>query len=147
MFLPIRAMGRMPLADIRREFNRLFDEFGADFPFGVFGDLRAYPALNLWEDADKVCAEVELPGLSLGDIEILVAGSELTIKGRRNTPETEKRTFHRQERWAGEFSRTITLPYEVDDDRVEARLKDGVLLITMPKTAGARARRVAVRAD
>ncbi len=147
MFLPIRAMGRMPLADLRREFNRLFDELGADFPFSAFGDLRAYPALNLWEDADKVYAEAELPGMSLDDIEILVAGSELTIKGRRNAPETEKRTFHRQERWVGEFSRTISLPYEVDADRVEARLKDGVLLVTMPKTAGARARKIAVRAD
>ena len=127
-------------APLRREINRLFEEFA-----GALDDnARPYPALNLWEDGNSYFAEAEVPGLKLEDLEITVVGHELTIKGRWQT--ATECAYHRRERQTGEFVRSVTLPAEVDADKVEASLKDGVLTITLPKAESARARKIAVRA-
>jgi HSP20 family protein len=108
----------------------------------------SYPALNGWEDDDAFYAEAELPGMELADLEIFVTGgNQLTIKGERKVPEYENATWHRQERGFGAFSRVLTLPLEVDADRVSAELSHGVLSITMPKAEVAKPRRIPVKAD
>jgi HSP20 family protein len=82
------------------------------------------------------------------DLEIFVtAGNQLTIKGERKQPETEKGVWHRQERTYGNFTRTFTLPYPVDADKVDARLENGVLLIKLAKHESARPRKIAVKAE
>ncbi len=124
--------------DFDRAFDRLLGESGFVRP------ERAFPAINLWEDADKLFVEAELPGYKLEDIELTVVGDELTLKGRRATPESAG-SFLRQERLHGEFLRALELPFEIDSERVEATLKDGVLLITLPKAEAARARKISVR--
>jgi HSP20 family protein len=131
-----------PLSELRREFDRLFEDFSG---FGEMGVARPYPPLNIWEDEDKLYAQAELPGFRMNDLEILVVGAELTIKGRRDVDEQKDWTYHRRERVSGEFARYVTLPVEVDADNVEATLKDGVLTITMPKSRAARARKITVK--
>ena len=84
--------------------------------------------------------------MRLEDLEVLVHGHELTIKGHRKPVDGEKAIYHRRERTLGEFSRFLTLPVEIDADAVEADLKDGVLTVIMPKAARAKARRIAVQA-
>lgn len=120
---------------IQRVARPLFDE----------PTLRSFPALNVWEDGDRLMAEAELPGLRLEDIDVLVVGNELTIKGRRPTPSEIKGSIHRQERGVGEFTRAITLPVEIDAEKVEATLKHGVLTVLLPKAEPAKARKIAVR--
>ena len=105
----------------------------------------ASPALNLWEDGDTFHAEAELPGFKIEDLDLAVAGSELRIRGRRETPAGKTWAVHRRERPSGEFSRTITFPAEIDADRVQAALQDGVLRVTLPKAPSAKPRRIDVK--
>lgn len=138
-------INRMLLAPelVRREMGELFDS--------VFNghDVRArsYPALNIWEEGDQLFAEAELPGMGMDDVELFVVGNELTIKGQRRPLADENASYHRRERGVGEFSRTVTLPVEIDSDKVEASLKNGVLTITLPKAEAARPRKISVRTE
>lgn len=105
----------------------------------------AYPALNLWDDGESFYAEAELPGFRIEDIDLAVAGCDLRIRGKRETPSAKDRAVHRQERPSGEFSRTIMFPAEIDADRVQAGLKDGVLRILLPKAPTAKPRKIEVK--
>jgi HSP20 family protein len=128
------------------QMNRLFDSYGLGSSWPAFA--AAYPPVNVWEDADNVYAEAELPGMDLGDLEIYVTGGDqLTIKGERKQPALEKGVWLRQERAFGSFARVLTLPADVDPDKVEARFNSGVLTITMPKSEEAKPRKIAVKAE
>jgi HSP20 family protein len=105
----------------------------------------AYPALNLWDDGENFYAEAELAGFKIEDIDLTVAGAELQIRGRRESRSKEGWAVHRRERPNGEFARAITLPAEIDADRVEAALKDGVLRVTLPKAPTAKPRKIEVK--
>lgn len=105
----------------------------------------AYPPINLREDADALRLECELPGLTLEDLDITTLGRQLTIRGERKDPGDPPETYRRRERPSGAFVRTLELPYEIDRDRVQAVLEDGVLEITLPKAAEAKPRRISVR--
>ncbi len=131
-----------PLNELRREVERLFDGV-TDHDW--FGGLRPYPAMNLWEDGERLFAEAEVPGLEMNDLEIFIHGNELSVKGHRKPVDGKDAVYHRHERGTGEFARYLTLPVEVNPDKVEASLKDGVLMIVMPKAESARARKIAVK--
>lgn len=140
-----------PMADVQGEVNRLRDEM--DRLFGRWTGRRfplaptAYPLMNVWEDDENLFVEAELPGMELGELEIYVHGDQLAVKGERKEPSAGKGAWHRQERGHGKFSRVLELPLAVDEDRVEAAFKNGVLTITLPKRAEAKPRRIEVRAD
>ena len=138
-----------PFNQLRNEMTRLFDEFTPFAPLVTRMGWRtpgAFPALNVWEDEQNVYTEAELPGFRMENLEVYVIGNELSIKGERPEEHQEKGTYHRRERGTGTFNRTLRLPVEIDANRVEATLKDGILCLTMPKTAEARPRKVQVKA-
>ena len=95
-----------------------------------------------WTDGDSAHLEAELPGLALENLEVLVTGSELTLKGERRITTPEVASWHRRERPSGRFIRTIALPWEIDAGNVEAKLRDGVLTIRLPKAESAKPKRV-----
>ncbi|MFQ5496126.1 MAG: Hsp20/alpha crystallin family protein, partial [Phycisphaerae bacterium] len=130
------------------EMDRLFDEVFGGLPTLASGLTPApvFPALNVWEDADHVYVEAELPGLKLDDVELLVAGDELTLKGQRTDSGDQDVTYHRKERGTGRFSRALRLPVEVTAGEVDATLRDGVLRVTLPKAEEVRPRKVEVKA-
>lgn len=131
------------LQQFQGEMNRVFDRWNGSGP-----GLAAYPTVNVWEDGDQLHVEAELPGLDLKDLEIFVTGgNELTIKGNRQLATLEKSVWHRRERAYGEFLRTLTLPYPVDAEKVEARLDSGVLHVTLAKHESARPRKIPVKAE
>jgi HSP20 family protein len=135
----------LPFEQLRREITRLLEGF--DPLTGrarVFGAPR-FPAVNVWEGGEHLYAEAEVPGVSQDGLEITVVGSELTIKGRRPPLEGENLSYHRQERGVGEFTRVLTLPVEIDAEKVQAGLKDGVLTLTLPKAEVARPRKINVK--
>lgn len=138
-------MNRMLLAPdlVRREMGELLDSVFN----GHESRSRAFPALNIWEDGDHLFAEAELPGMGMDDIELFVVGSELTIKGQRKAMDDQNANYHRRERGVGEFCRTVTLPVEIDANKVEATLKNGVLTIALPKAEAARPRKISVRSE
>lgn len=127
----------------RNEMDRLFESF-----FGGPGHSgrRALPLLNVWETDDALHVEAELPGFKMEDLDLQVVGNELTIKGeRRPVEESDKLVYHRQERVVGRFERTLRLPMEINADKVEASLQDGVLTVALPKAAAAKPRKIEVR--
>jgi HSP20 family protein len=139
--------GYNPVSTLRGEVDRLFGDFfgPAGAPASTTG-THAFPALNIWEREGELFVEAELPGLKNDDLDISVVGQQLVIKGRRADFEPQEGVaFHRRERGVGEFVRAVDLPVEVDADRVEAKLADGVLVITLPKAEAAKPRKIQVR--
>lgn len=144
--MPVRAMFPTDVfGELRREMDQLFEPYLSGVGRSPFPRGRAFPALNVWDDGPRLMAEAEIPGVEPGDVEVHVMGDELTIKGRRPPMEGEKLTYHRQERGTGEFARVVTLPIDVDAEKVEAALRDGVLTITLPKEESAKPRQIEVK--
>ena len=117
------------LQSFQSEMNRLFDRWSDGNGGRSFFGVGGFPPMNVWEEGDQVFVEAELPGQNLKDLEIYVTGgNQLTVKGERKAAAIEKAVWHRQERGFGQFTRTLTLPFPVDADKVQApgerRLED-----------------------
>ena len=142
-------VGGFPFAnrvdELRREMDRLLDNFGVSRGRWPYARPTAFPAVNVWDAGDTVCLEAEIPGVDKQDLEIFAVGNELTIKGRRQ-PLEGKLTYHRQERGTGEFTRVLTLPVDVNADKVDAVLDNGVLTVHLPKAEAAKRKQIAVKA-
>jgi HSP20 family protein len=134
------------MSRLRSEMDRLFGRLN-----GGSRQLLApteYPAVNLWEDDESLFVEAELPGMNLDDLEIFVTGgNQLTVSGERKEPVTNGASWHRRERGYGKFTRVIELPTQVNEGRVEAHFKLGVLTIKLPKREDAKPRRITVSAE
>jgi len=129
--------------------NRIFNEMDRLFePMALASTptFAPFPALNIWEDDGNLYAEAELPGMKLDDIQVtLTEGDQLTISGERKIAGNDT-VWHRQECGYGRFSRTITLPFAVDADQVEAKYDAGVLTLTLPKSEAAKPKRIQIKA-
>jgi HSP20 family protein len=139
-----------PLATLRREIDRLFDDFHVwPRPSGrtVFdvepfwrGELsfgRA-PAVDIAEKDKEYEITAELPGLDESNVEVKFADGLLTIKGeKREEKEEKKKDFYLSERRFGSFQRSFQVPEGVDADKIVASFKDGVLTVTLPKSPDA----------
>lgn len=133
--------------DIRRfrqEMNRLVESLSREWPVLAAG----YPAMKVWMDDASIYVEAELPGMDLTDLEIYVTREDqLNVKGERKPPTVENAVWRRQERGFGPFNRVLSLPVPVNADKVDARLVNGVLSITLPKSEEARPKKIPVRAE
>ena len=139
------------LEAVRREMERVFDQYDAVpriFGRGLLSGAaaRVYPLINLAEDKDGYYVEALVPGVDPASIEVSVLRDQLRIAGTKTAinPDIKPEAFHRNERGAGNFVRTLTLPTEVDGDHVKADYKNGVLLLTLPKHAAAKPKQIAV---
>jgi len=124
---------------------RLFDAMDSD----TFGALEAgvFPPINVTQDDENFYVRAEVPGVNGRDLEISALGRRLSISGSREIPkENERASYHRKERAEGAFSRSITLPAEIDAGRVDARYAAGILSVTLPKSEGAKPRQIVVKA-
>ncbi|MBN2062167.1 MAG: Hsp20/alpha crystallin family protein [Deltaproteobacteria bacterium] len=120
----------------RGNIDRLFDDFFARSPFGGSFDKGDWvPAVDLSENDKEIIIHAEIPGIEVKDIDISLNGRVLNIKGERKQEKEEKeKDYHCIERRYGSFSRSFELPADVDFNNVEARYKDGVLKLNLPKT-------------
>lgn len=109
--------------------------------------LRGYPRLDVREEGERITVTAEVPGFDPKDLEMTVMGNTLTLSGERKAEVPENVTWHRRERGMGKFLRTIDLPVEIDSEHVKADYQDGVLTVTLPKAAGAKAKRIAIAAS
>jgi HSP20 family protein len=138
---------------LRRELDRAFSN--ASFPTEPFfrtaflpgQAARRYPLINLYEDPNNVYVEALAPGLDPGSLDLAVIRNLLTISGeKRRHPEAIKpEAFHRSERAAGKFVRTVELPMEVDANQVKAEYKHGLLMVTLPKAEAAKPKQITVQ--
>jgi len=139
-----------PFVTFRREMDRMFDHFFDGFSGRSGNGLGAIaPAIDLDETEQEMVVTAELPGVSDKDIEVNLAGDVLTIKGEKKTETEEKKgnaTY--TERRYGFFSRSLRLPFEVKDEQIDAKFKDGVLTVRLPKPADMQnqVRRIEVKA-
>jgi len=103
------------------------------------------PKVDVVDRANEVIVRAEVPGVEKKDIEVSVSGNRLTIRGetKKETKE-EKGDYYRAEITRGTFSRTLTLPAEVDDTKTRAAMKDGVLELTLPKAEKAKRRSIKI---
>lgn len=141
-----------PMEALRRDIDRAFHN--ADFsnePFFRTAFLpgraaRRYPLINLAEDRDHIYIEALAPGVDPESINLAVMHNVLTISGekRRHPEDIKPEAFHRSERAAGKFVRTIELPVEVDADHVKAEYKHGILMMTLPKAEAAKPKQISV---
>lgn len=133
-----------PLASLRREMDRLFDEFGTSrWPvpgaMRLMAEMPPVPAMDLVGHDGGYEITAELPGIDVKDIELKVTGDMLVLKGeKREEKETKDKDRHVSERRYGRFQRSIRLPPDADTAKIEASCTNGVLKITLPKSAAAR---------
>jgi HSP20 family protein len=147
-----KAANEHPLAELQRQMNQVFESFwgridrpgaGFDWPFG-----EGMPRSDVVETADGIEIAIELPGMEQNDVEVLLAGDTLTIKGEKKVErQDEKKGYYVSERSYGSVYRTIPLPSGVDTDKADASFKNGVLTVKIPHSpeAKARAKRIEVK--
>lgn len=138
---------------LRREVERAFENFGPRQNDGRRGPLlaerfeRSYPFVNLSEDKDNVYVEALAPGVDPESLEISIVRDTIRIAGEKQPirMNVKPEAYHRNERLAGKFIRTLTLPVEVNGDKVSADYANGVLLIKLPKAEAAKPRKIEVK--
>lgn len=138
---------RDPFLTLHREVNRLFDHVWSGFGLSEWSASPGWPNVDLTESDEAYVVTAELPGVEDKDIEILLADDTLTLRGEKKT-EHENRRRQWSERYYGRFERRMALPSEVEQDKVQAVFRNGVLTVTLPKSKDARraARRIPLQA-
>ncbi len=135
---------------IQDEMNQMFERvFGRRGPGGREAGLTSAtwaPAVDISEQKNAYVVTAEVPGVKPEDLDVTLEDGLLTIQGeRRSEEESTDRQYHRVERRFGSFRRSITLPSQVDADRIEASYADGVLQVTVPKAESAKPKKIDVR--
>ncbi len=114
-------------------------QIGLDMPAGV------YPFLHVTQDQDHFYIRSEIPGMTLDQLEVSVTGRHVTISGERNIPSEDQNVrYHRREREAGKFRRQFNLPSDVDCEKVEAKYRNGALMVILPKAESSKPRKIAI---
>lgn len=127
-------------------FNRLFsDTFARTLGDDSVAQRAWTPAVDIFEEGDKLVMKAELAGVNPNDVEVRVEDKTLYLKGERKfEKEVKEENYHRIERSYGSFTRSFALPGSINADKVEAQYKDGVLTLTMPKREEAKAKTVKI---
>jgi HSP20 family protein len=144
-----------PLSDLHREVDRIFENFWGGFGTpsllrenGGVGGIALDVRVDASEDDKAYHVTAELPGLSEKDVEVTFADNTLTISGeKKEEKEVKEENYHRRERSFGSFRRSFTLPVEVDEAKISAAFKDGVMTIDLPKskTAQKKAKKITIQ--
>ena len=147
-FGSIRRRGDLfsDLTTMQQEMNRFFDEF--------FGERRTEmiegnwsPAVDVSETESEIVVQAELPGMTQNDIELSLQDNVLTLKGEKKQEQKKAREdYHRTERCYGCFSRSLTLPVNVDQNKVQATFKEGILKISLPKSEEVKPKKISISA-
>jgi HSP20 family protein len=135
-----------PFLALHREMNRLFDEAFRDFGTpAFFGRVPSWPSVEVAETDKDMRISAELPGLDEKDVEVLMEDGALIIRGEKKS-EVEDKERQFSERYYGRFERRIPLGFEAEGDKVGAEFNNGVLTVTLPKSAKAQAaaKRIAI---
>jgi HSP20 family protein len=144
---PSRPTFDNPFSDfdrLRREMLRLFETVAGD----TFGDVGAgiFPPMNITQDDENFYVRAEVPGIKPDELSISANRNRVSLAGKREIQrEHERVSYHRKERAEGNFNRTVTLPTEVDAERVDAKYVDGILTLTLPKAEETKPRQITVR--
>ena len=129
---------------LEREMDALFGR--GPWPAGIRSVARGtYPPINVGATPERVEVYLFAAGLDPKALEISIQQNLLTVTGKRQIPAEKGVNYYRQERFSGDFRRVITLPEDVDPDKVAASYQDGILQITVPRREAARPRQIEVK--
>jgi HSP20 family protein len=135
------------LIQLQQRMSRLFDEShpeGRESDDWALGGSWA-PPVDIYEQDGNIVLKAEVAGVAPEDVDVRVEDNVLTLKGERKFAEEAKRdSYHRVERSYGTFSRSFTLPTMVDNEKIKAEVKDGVLRVTLPKKEEAKPRQIQI---
>jgi len=139
-----QMLGAMDL--FRSRMNTVFNEFDRAYATGpAWRSEDGYPRTNLRDTGDNLEIMAEVPGVAKEEITVKIQGNYLEISGTRKSEAPEGYKMRRAERMAASFQRSFTLPYDVDAAKVEARMKDGLLRMTLPKSEAAKPRQISIK--
>lgn len=144
-FQPRRPIGTLR-GDLDAVFNTLLHNSLAPRRVPSTSAAR-FPQVNVQELTDTFVVEAELPGVNAANIEVVVLGNELTLKGERTLSGEDATRVYRRERPSGKFLRVLQFPCELDANDVKAELKNGVLTVTLSKAAAARPKKITITAS
>lgn len=143
-----------PFQSLRDEMDRVFDDFFRGWPATVtartsLAEGAFVPSVNVREEKDRFLVDVEVPGMAREDIKLAVEENYLTVSGERKMEKKEKEEggWRIVESSYGSFRRVIPLPDAVEAGKAEAKLKDGVLRLTLPKAAPSPNRAVDIKVE
>lgn len=123
-----------PFAMLRGEMDRVFDNFFSIVPASDATAPLSDVRLNVSDTGDAIEVKAELPGVTEKDVEVSLHGDILTLKGEKKAEKEEKdKNYYVREFSYGSFARSIKLPFEADESKVDARFEKGVLTVTLPK--------------
>ena len=135
---PVREM-----ASLQDRVNSLFQDYAGDGQAVTTASFA--PAVDVYENGEKVVLKLDLPGIKEADLDIRVENQTLSVRGERKFESEEKEeNFHRIERRYGSFYRSFSLPTTVDTENVGASYKDGVLKLELKKKASAQPRQIKI---
>lgn len=131
--------------DALLEFQRALDAFRGstwldDSPSGS----GAFPPLNVFAKGDDIVVIAEVPGVNKADLKIEVKDNTVRIAGHKEVSYGDRISQHRRERPAGRFDRTVTLPVEIDADRVKAECRDGIMALYLPRAERSKPRTISI---
>lgn len=127
------------VGELRRAMNRLFGQSN--------GFSEAFPPLNIYANGEEAIVAAEVPGIAKEDLDISVSGSSFTLSGSRGPAQAGEGANHlRQERFQGRFTRTVELPFNVEANKVKARLQNGILQVQLPRAESDKPRKIQIQA-
>jgi HSP20 family protein len=145
---PWRRPYRGDITRFNREMDSLWNRFfGEAHPFpGTEGEWL--PSMDVAETDGEVTVRAELPGLEAKDIDLDISGDVLSIRGEKKGKEEQKgENYYTRESYYGSFQRSVRLPSEVQSDKVEAKFKNGVLDIKLPKAEKTRKKKIEIKSS
>ena len=141
-------------SNLHREVDRLFEDFwnngGSSSLLAPWSETALSPLVDETEDEKAYHIEVELPGMDQKDVEVSYSDGVLTISGeKKDEKEEKKKDYYRKERSFGAFRRMLPIPCAVDESKIQASFKKGVLSIDLPKTREAqkKVKKISVKSD
>ena len=136
-----RLFGTMNL--LQKSLDNMYSDQGRSYGYRWEFD-QTTPRINLYETGDNFEIRAEVPGLEKDDLNVKIQGNYLEITGERGSDTPEGYKIHKTERGVGPFSRSLTLPADVDATKVEATLKNGVIYLTLPKHEAAKPKKISI---
>lgn len=131
-----------PLSQMRDEFDALLDRFLSRWPAAFEGDWdKPTWGMDVQEDDREVCVKAEMPGFEPDDLDVQVSGQLLTIKAEHREDKTENGVEQRSHR---SFHRSMTLPFSTSPDKIEAKYRNGILEVHVPKSEQAKGKRIPI---
>jgi HSP20 family protein len=138
-------IGRYDPFEALFEFQRALESrLESDWLRSATAGTGAFPPINVFQQGDDLVAILELPGIDKGDLQLEAKNNTIRISGKKEIVYDEGTSVHRRERHSGTFDRTLTVPIQIDADRVKAEYRDGVLALFIPRAESDKPRSISI---